>query len=590
MKRLPGLLVGGALGLLASVAAADSPLTSTDFASAYSELPAVKEALRTHQVEGEALALLLSTRPTDEKAAVVNAIGWQSPGSARAFLEGLASKRGVEVTDLKLAQLAAVDRFVLGYLLALETYMDPSPLQRGALDLWGATPLALLDQAAQALPEDFTIHYVRGLLEAQKAAADSTCSAYLATSRVLDRFPPRKRNLRPGAVDAIQAYMTLYKSGCDKAPIVAPPNGATSPLSPEYDQIYSLARLGDTIVAGTQAGIVVWGADQKRPLAHRDEGICAEVLVWNGAAWAGCYGRLVRWDGKAWKSYLPDPGAQDSYAFWINRNNQLRVYRGAEVWIYKQEEDAFAPARGFSEETHHVLVRRNGDLWRVVFMKAIVGRGAPTFFARPSIRAVIRADWSRTETAVSGWSISRTGSSGSTMTPGSSSPLPTSRRKPSRWLWTARAIGPSSFNILKVFAFSTRAAPRPSICTTSKTCAICFSTTEVETSGWPDGPDSCACVSRRDGGSGTTFGWGRLSRRSPGGRPADVESPPGSDCGAGAWPKAERAHEPVASRSGFAGHECRGARGVQRQTRDHEGRRRHRDPAPLVAARRRPLL
>ncbi len=383
MRTLPGLFLGGALGLLASVAAADSPLTSTDFASAYSDLKAVKEALRTHQVEGEALALLLSARPTDEKAAVVNAIGWQSPGSARAFVEGLASKRGVEVSDLKLAQLGAVDRFVLGYLRALETYLDPAPFQKGALDLWGATPLALFDQAAQALPDDFTVHYVRGLLEAQKAMADSTCSAYLATSRVLDRFPPRKRNLRPGAVDAIQAYMTLYKSGCDKAPIVAPANGASSPLSPEYDQIYSLARLGDTIVAGTQAGIVVWGDDRKRPLAHRDEAICTEVLVWNGAAWAGCYGRLVRFDGTAWKSYLPDPGAQDAYALWVNRNNQLRVYRGSEVWIYKQEEDGFAPARGFSEDTHHVLVRRNGDLWRVVFMKAIVGPRGPYSLRSP---------------------------------------------------------------------------------------------------------------------------------------------------------------------------------------------------------------
>lgn len=373
MRTLPGLLLGGALVLLASVAAADSPLTSTGFASAYSELKAVKEALRTHQVEGEALALLLSTRPTDEKAAVVNAIGWQSPGSARAFVEGLASKRGVEVFDLRLAQLAAADRFVLGYLRALETYMDPAPLQPGALDLWGATPLALFDQAAQALPDDFTVHIVRGLLEAQKVMADSACSAYLATSQVLDRFPPRRRNLRPGAVDAIQTYMALYKSGCDKAPIAAPAKGVSAPLSPEYDQIYSLARLEDTIVAGTQAGIVVWGDDRRRPLAHRDERICTEVLVWSGAAWAGCYGRLVRWDGKAWKSYLVDPAAQDSYAFWINRNNQLRVYRGAEVWIYQQEQDAFAPARGFGEDTHHVLVRRNGELWRVVFMKAIVG-------------------------------------------------------------------------------------------------------------------------------------------------------------------------------------------------------------------------
>jgi len=353
--------------------AADSPLTSTDLATAYSDLAAVKQARETRRVEGEVLAFLAGDRPIDQKAAVVNALGWQARGTARGFVDGLARARGIEPAELKLAQLSAADRFVLGYLRALETYLEPAPLQAGALDLWGATPLQLLDQATQSLPDDFTVHYVRALLEAQRAMADSGCSAYTATARVLDRFPPRKRNLRPKAVASAQAYMELYKADCSKAPLSPPKAGAATPLTAEHDQVYSLARLGDTIVAGTQAGIVVWGADRKRPLSSRDERICSHVLVWHDSAWAACYGRVVRWDGKTWRAYLPDPGASEAYAPLVDAEGGLLVYRGADVWRYGAENDRFVPTEGFEGPTYDALYRRNGNLWRVDFMRAVAG-------------------------------------------------------------------------------------------------------------------------------------------------------------------------------------------------------------------------
>lgn len=374
MKTLPRVVLGSFLCLASAGVSADSPLTSTDLASAYSDLSAVKEAGRSHRVEGEVLAFLLSERPNGEKAAVINAIGWEAKGVAQAFVEGLAARRSVEVGDLKLAQFTASDRFVLGYLRALESYLDPAPLLAGALDFWGMSPMTLLDQATVSLPNDFTVHYVRGLVEAQRAMADSPCSAYLATSRVLERFPAARRNLRAKAVSAAQGYMELYKSSCGTPAPTTGKGGASARLDPEHDKIYALAPLGDTIVAATQAGVVVWGTDQKRPLASRDEKICTNVVVWNDAAWAGCYGRVVRWDGKAWKSYLPDPAAQDAYGLMPDPEGGLQAYRGTNVWRLNADTNQFVPVSpGFAEDTYHALVRRNGDLWRIVFMQAVVG-------------------------------------------------------------------------------------------------------------------------------------------------------------------------------------------------------------------------
>jgi hypothetical protein len=361
--------------LLCAIVHADSPLTSTDLASAYADLAIVREARASKRVQGPVVAFLVGTEPTDRKAAVVNALGWQTPGNADAFLRGVAAARGVPPEEVKLAQLTAADRFVLGYLLALENYAEPQALRPGALDVWGATPMQLLDQAATALPDDFAVQYVRALAEAQRAMSDSFCSAYLATARVIEKFPARRRNLRPAAVAAAQSYMDGYKTDCAAAPTTAPDDRKPAPLNPEHDQIYSLARLGDTIVAGTQAGIVVWDPERSRPVANRDEQICASVVTWRDAVWAGCYGRVVRWDGRTWKAYLQDPARSESaFVPFTGPAGELLVRYGAEVWRYDSARDGFAATpMDLGKEAHHVLVRRNKDLWQVDFTGKITG-------------------------------------------------------------------------------------------------------------------------------------------------------------------------------------------------------------------------
>ena len=366
--------LGVVLVLLARAAAADSPLTSTDLAGAYAELPAVRAARASHRASGEVLRFLVGERPTDQKAAVVNALGWQSPGNALAFLDGLAAARGISSADVKLADLTAADRFVLGYLLAMETTLQPAALRPGALDVWGATPQLLLDQAAEALPRDFAVHYVRALLEAQRAMAESGCSVWTATRRVLERFPAPRRNLRPAAVQSAQSYLKLYEADCAKAPLTAPAPGAARPLDPEHDQVYALALWRGSLVAGTQAGVVVWDPIRRRPLSSRDEKICAHVFAAADAVWAGCYGRLLRWDGGAWRSYLQDPARGDeAYAPLAGPHGELYVRYGPKVWQYDSARDTFTEALDLDGETHDALFRRNGEFWRIEFLRAVVG-------------------------------------------------------------------------------------------------------------------------------------------------------------------------------------------------------------------------
>lgn len=302
------LALGLGLALLWPIqrAQADSPLTSTDLAAAYQEIPEVQLAQRTKVAEGQVLAFLLSDAPTDQKAAVINALGWHIKGQRNGyrFLAGLAQAQGRTVQEIQLHHLRPRDRFVLGYLLAMDDYFKLSSLSKTAAeDLWKASPLQLISQAAYALPDDFTVQFIRAIVQGQSEFSRSWCSVYLAPQQVLNQFPVAKRNLRSQAVTQAMRYLSHYESYCQ-----SPALSSSQPsVHPELNQIYKITEFQDQIVTATQGGIVFWDPQSQTATATRDEKLCTSLMVWSNALWVGCQHRLLRFDGNHWKLYRYDP-------------------------------------------------------------------------------------------------------------------------------------------------------------------------------------------------------------------------------------------------------------------------------------------
>jgi hypothetical protein len=350
-------------------ARADSPLTSTDLASAYRDLPAVAEAQRTHRVDGDVRSFLLSDAPTDEKAAVVNALGWQLEGQKNglAFAQALAEARQVSLQSLRVLDISPAERMVLGYLLALDDYFKLKPIQKGARGLLGATPEELLDSAARELPDDFCVAMVRALVRAQKAMDKNWCQVYRESAVVLERFAPERRNLRPAAVKSIERYMGLYEKDCPGSP------AARREAQEALNQIYSLARLDNQIVAGTQGGVVVWQPGQKKPVAVFPAFICSHLVAYGNAVFGGCDRQVVRWDGRAFRSYLDNQANDATYfAPMLGPEGKLWARYGRRTYAYDETRDRFEriespwPASPFD-----ACVGPDGKLWWIDFLHAI---------------------------------------------------------------------------------------------------------------------------------------------------------------------------------------------------------------------------
>lgn len=323
------------LVLSASLALADSPLTSTDFATAYGDVPQVQRAK-----DGELAAayeFLSGPASTDQKLAVANALGWQGD-FASGFFKHLAQRRDVKPEQLDVKDLSPSQQFVAGYLVAMADYLDLKPLKPGASGVWGKTGLFLLDRAAGSLKDDFTVQYTRSLVKAQKAMSGNWCEVFRIPNDVLKRFPAEQRNLRAGAVEAAQGYLAGYEESC------ADTKAAARVEVDQLNQAYSLSRLGAQVVVGTQGGVVVWDPSQEKPIAKRRGFIC-RGLTWKNAAWLGCEAEVVRWDGTRFSSFLPrsKKGSSEYYVPMEGPDGKLWVRLGKKTFEYDEAGHRFAP-------------------------------------------------------------------------------------------------------------------------------------------------------------------------------------------------------------------------------------------------------
>lgn len=196
------LILIGILGSLQSLKA-DSPLTSTPFYKAYTDLKMVAYAKESGIVDKKiARYLSKSNVPLHEKAAVINALGWDFDGkkNAELYLDYLSEKRGLDLsTDIFV--LPAADLFCVGYLTALDNYFEVRYAQ------------AILQSAEKQMPNNFTVAFIHGLVQAQIAMDSDWCKVYQVV-HVVESNPNLERAMRPTAVKIIMDYIQLYQEEC----------------------------------------------------------------------------------------------------------------------------------------------------------------------------------------------------------------------------------------------------------------------------------------------------------------------------------------------------------------------------------------
>lgn len=382
--------------LIPSAALADTPLTAARLHLAYAELPQVAAAAESQLLTPELLAFLAGDAPTDQKAALVSALGWRAPGQTRGrrFLEQLATSQGLTVGQLTIERLRGVDLFVLGYLMAMDDPHEMRPLDPAADGLLAAPPWEILAVAAAALPGDFTVQLVRALVEGQRDFSSAWCEVYLETALVLQRFPAGQRNLRNAAVAQAQAAVSPYRGSCGTpvvearalatapapAPAAAAPQRPAIPVKPELNQVYAVTAYRQWMVTATQGGVVVWDRRTGQAVEAHLEPICLSLMVFQDALWVGCEHRVLRWDGGSWRAYLHDAASTEAFKLRLGPGGELVVAHGGKLLTFFPEYDLFRAASSTlgTGEGYDLMWDAEGTLWRVRLMEA-VERGSQRF-------------------------------------------------------------------------------------------------------------------------------------------------------------------------------------------------------------------
>jgi hypothetical protein len=186
---------------------ADSPITSTDFYQAYSDIPMVAKAAQSGGILTKEMAAFLSAdkMPIDQKAAVINALSWDIEGknNASRYSEYLEQKYyGAKIDSTTLEPFTGDEVFCLGYLRAMDNYFD-------VLDA-----LDILDIAWVANDTSFTVSMIYAIIEAQDVMDYDWCEVWLLVEDVL-LDESLVLDMRKEAITIIVDYMRLYEDECD---------------------------------------------------------------------------------------------------------------------------------------------------------------------------------------------------------------------------------------------------------------------------------------------------------------------------------------------------------------------------------------
>ena len=200
MKRL---LTAIALLLTFTVSWADSPLTSTHFADAYSDHPMVQMA--TQEMQYDIPTTLLNflsdkNQPVDVRLAVINKIGWNFDGTTMgAQLCEYLMGRYKAKNEKKLAKkLDAGTLAVYAYAKAMSNYFD-------------VTAASELGQLAvkKNKNKSFSVAMASALIDAQVYLDSDWSMIYKLVANVL-HDGSLNLDMRQEAIDSIMDYINLY--------------------------------------------------------------------------------------------------------------------------------------------------------------------------------------------------------------------------------------------------------------------------------------------------------------------------------------------------------------------------------------------
>ncbi|MCK5152848.1 MAG: hypothetical protein KAQ93_00690 [Spirochaetales bacterium] len=181
---------------------ADSPLTSTPFYKAYSEINLIKEARVKGTLNLEMAEYLSSGSVSlDLKAALINALSWDIAGknNSELYRYYLGLKYGVLLEEIQVSRLLPFEIFSLGYLQAMDNYFNV----RDSLNL--------LELAIEDLDKSLIANLVYLLVKTQGMMQSQNWNEIWPLFDSLINDETLLVDIRPEAVNIIIDYMVLYR-------------------------------------------------------------------------------------------------------------------------------------------------------------------------------------------------------------------------------------------------------------------------------------------------------------------------------------------------------------------------------------------
>ena len=183
---------------------ADSPLTSTHFADAYSDHPMVQMA--SEEMQNDISTTLLNFladkhQPVDVRLAVVNKLGWNFDGTTvgQQLGEYLMGRNKVKNEKKLIKKLDAGTLAVYAYAKAMSNYFDVT---------------AASELGHQAVKKNkgksFSVALISALIDAQVYLDTDWSMIYPVLANVL-HDGSLHLDMRQGAIDNIMDYINLYK-------------------------------------------------------------------------------------------------------------------------------------------------------------------------------------------------------------------------------------------------------------------------------------------------------------------------------------------------------------------------------------------